>query len=133
MAVHHTDVVIAALSELDRCDVSESEDGTVAFRADDHVLVVGHIFIASAVLEHIAECVVGLSSEGSCRRLEVLLCEHCGNVRRHEAVFRHLARIEPYAEGVVAASYVDLTDAGDSREARLDVDLQVVDDELTVE
>ena len=133
MAVDHSDIVIAPFSELDLCYVLEPEDGTVAFCADDHVLVVGHLLVASAIFEDIAEGVVRLCSECSCRRLEVLLRQDCRDVGRHEVILRHLARIEPYSERIVAASHIDLSDSGDTRKSRLDVDLEVVDDELAVE
>ena len=133
MAVHQTYIVIAPLSELDAGHILEPQHRTVAFRTDDHVFVVGHVLIASPVFEHIAECVLRFGSEGSCRSLEILLCEHCRYVRRHQAILAHLARIEPYTERIVAASYVDLADSCDARESRLDVDLQVVGDEFPVE
>ena len=133
MTVHHTDVVVAALSELDGCYVLEPEYGTVAFCTDDHVLVVGHVLISSAVFEHISECVRRFGAEGSGRGFEVLLREHGRYVGRHEAVFGHLARVEPYSEGVVTSAHVDFADSRDAGEARLYVDLQIVDDELSVE
>ena len=133
MAVHQTYIVITPLSELDACHILESQHSTVAFRTDDHVFVVGNVLIASPVFEHIAECVLRLSSEGSGRSLEVLLCEHCRYVRRHQAILAHLARVEPYTERIVAASHIDLADSCDTRESRLDVDLQVVGDEFPVE
>ena len=133
MAVDHSDIVITAFSEFDRCHVAKSEYGTVAFCADDHVLVVGHILISSAVFEHISECVRRFGTEGSGRGFEVLLCEHGRYVGRHEAVFGHLARVEPYSEGVVTSAHIDFADSRDAGEARLYVDLQIVDDELSVE
>ena len=133
MAVHQTYIVIASLSKLDAGHILESQHRTVAFGTDDHVLVVCHVLIASPVFEHIAECVLRLGSKGSCRSLEVLLCEHCRYVRRHQAILAHLARVEPYTERIVTASHVYLSDSGDARESRLDVDLQVVGDEFPVE
>ena len=133
MSVYKADVVICPFSKFDGGYILESEYCTVAFGTDDHILVVCHILIASAVFEHISECVLGFCSQSSGRCFEVLLGEYVGDVGRHESVFRHLSRIKPYAERVVSTSDFDFSDSCDTGESWFDVDLQVVDDELPVE
>ena len=57
MTVHQTHVVVTHLSEFYGGYVLEPQHCTVAFRADDHVLVIGHVLVTSAILQHVAESV----------------------------------------------------------------------------
>ena len=114
MAVYHTHIVITSLSKLDVCYILVSQASTVAFGADHHVLVVRHVLVTSAILEHIAERVVGLSSQRTGRCFKVLFGKYGRDVRRHELIFSHLSRIHPDTEGIVSSSYVNFTYSGNS-------------------
>ena len=76
MTVYQTYIIVGPLSELYACHILEPEDSTVAFRTDDHILVVSHILISSAIFQYISECILRFCSECSGRCLKVLLCEH---------------------------------------------------------
>ena len=72
MTVHSAGVVIAPLSELNGCNILQTEYCTVAFCADDHIFIVGHILVASTVLKYVSECVFRFCTKGSGRGLKVL-------------------------------------------------------------
>ena len=111
MTVHLSDIVIAPFSKFYGRYILKAQHGTVAFRADDHVFIVGDILISTPVFQDIAECVFRFCSECSGRGFEVLLGKYRRNVRRHETVFAHLSRIEPYTERIITTAYIDLTDS----------------------
>ena len=98
MTVHHSDIIIASLSELYAGYILEPQYCTVAFGTDYHVLVILYFLIASPVFENVSEGVVGFRSKGSGRGLDILFSEHSPDIRRHEVVLCHLSRIHPYTE-----------------------------------
>ena len=114
MSVHQTYIIVASFTEFDCSYILEPQHSTVAFRTDDHILIVGDVLVTSAIFQHISEGVLRFRSEGSGRSFKVLLGQYCRNVRRHKPVFAHLSRIEPDTERVISSSYVHLTDTGDT-------------------
>ena len=133
MSVHLTDVGICTRAELDGSHILEAEYFTVWQRADDHVLIVLLELVAAAILEHILERIVRLGAERTRCGLEVLFVEHLRYIRRNKSVLCHLVGIEPYSQRVVRTHDIHLTDAGDTRQTGLDVDLEVVVQEALVE
>ena len=97
MPVDPSYIFVAPGSEFDSRHVLEPQQGSVVLGLDHEILVVRDVLIAAAVAEYVSEGVVGLGSERAGGGLEVLFVEHRPDVRRHEPVFRHLARVEPDA------------------------------------
>ena len=132
MTVHPTYVVIGPFAKFYGRHILEPQHSTVALGADDHILVIDYVLITSTVFEHISECVFRLGSESSCRSFKVLLGQDGRDVRRHQSVFCHLARIEPDSERIITTSHIYLTDSCNTRKTWFDIDLKVVDDEFPV-
>ena len=76
MSVHQTDVVICPFSQFYVRNILEPEHGTVALSPDDHILIVGYVFVASSVFEHISESVYRFCTKSSGRCFEVLFCKY---------------------------------------------------------
>lgn len=56
-----------------------------------------------------------------------------GDIGRFQGVLRHRLGVEPYPHGVVAAEHLHVAHALDAREARLDIDFQIIVDEVLIE
>ena len=132
MSVNLSDIFITLYAEFNGSHILQTENASVAVGTDDHVLIVWNLLISSSVFEYIAEGVLRLHSECSCRGFNVLLIEDCLDVGRHQVVFRHLSRIQPDTERVVRSAHIDFSDSCDTGKPWLDVDSQVVGDEFAV-
>lgn len=133
MAIHLVDVVVCPGSEFDRGHILQPQHLAVGQRLDDHVFIVCLMLVTAAVFQHILKRVLRFGAQGSSRSLDVLFVEHGGDVRRHQSVFLHLGRVEPDAHRVFVAEDVHLAYAGNTRQARFDVDLHVVGQKSLVE
>ena len=80
MSVHHTDVVVASFSQFYCSYIPQAEHGTVCFSTDDHVLIVGHVLVASAVFQYISESIFGFGAQSTRRSFEILFSQHSGYV-----------------------------------------------------
>ena len=65
--------------------------------------------------------------------LDVLCLQDVLNVLRHQVIMRHAPRIEPDTHGKGIAKYIHFTNTLDALQARLDVDIKIVGDEITLE
>ena len=76
MPVHFTNVVISARTQFDGSYIFQAEHFTVGERFDDHVFIVHLIFVATAVLQYILECILGFGSQCTGSGFHVLFVKH---------------------------------------------------------
>ena len=123
---------IVLYAELHASHVFEPQHTAVGKRLHYHVLVVSLFFVAPPILQDVLEGIVGIGAQRACRGLDVLLGKHIIYVGRHETIRSHLERVEPDAHTIACAPDVHLAHAGHSGEARFDVYLHVVGQEICV-
>ena len=123
---------VVLYAEFHASHVFEPQHAAVGKRLDDHVLVVSLFFVAPPILQDVLEGIVGIGAQRACRGFDVLLGKHIIYVGRHETIRSHLKRVEPDAHTIACAPDVHLAHAGHSGEARLDVYLHVVGQEVCV-
>ena len=132
MAVRAVLEGVVLYAELHASHVFEPQHAAVGKRLHYHVLVVSLFFVATTILQDVLEGIVGVGAQRACRGLDVLLGKHIIYVGRHETIRSHLERVEPDAHTIACAPDVHLAHAGHSGEARLDVYLHVVGQEVCV-
>ena len=126
------DELVGLRPQLDPGHVPQPQDFAVGQGLDHDVLELFGLFETALVAQGVFEGHVGILAQRAGRRLDVLLRQGGGNIRRDKFILGHDVRPEPDTHPIVAAAHVDVAHARDAGDRRDQVDLDVVGDEDAV-
>ena len=121
---------VVGRAKFDARDVAQPRDLAVLARLHDDFAEVLLVLKASLRIDRELEVntgQIGRRADDTGGRLHVLRADLANDVAGRESALRNLLRIEPHAHRIVAtAELLHVTDAGNTREAILDVEQRVV-------
>jgi len=133
MAVHLGGIVVIFVAQLHIGDIFQSQYVTAGQGLDDKFAEFFRRGEAAAILHRVFVCRGVIGSERTCCRLDVLPCQHGGDVIGNQPVLRHLVGVQPEAHTVVGTEQLCLSHTADAFQSRLYVNLHVIVEKRLVE
>ena len=132
MTVHTTVVSVAVLSQLDIGNVFQFQDFAIVGGTDDDIPEFFGSNETSGVLHRILISLIGIFTERTGSRFDILLGKHTGDIGRNQFVLRHHVRFHPYTHTIFTAHNHQVAHTGDTKNLRFQVDADIVGQEVLV-
>ena len=133
MSVHLGRIVVVFIAQLHVGNLFQPQHVTAGQGLDDQLAELFRCGEATAILHRVFICRGMVCPERTGCRLDVLLCQHGGDVIGNQSVLRHLVGTQPKAHTVVGAEQLRLAHTADALQLRLHVYLHVIVEKRLVE
>ena len=133
VSVLATVVGVTLLAQLNVGDVAQAQHFAVSRRADYNVAEFLRGLQTPFVFHRVLVCLVGVLADSTGGRLNVLFCQCRRHIAWHEFVLCHHVGLHPYTHGVTTAQDHHLSYTLNTKQFRLDIDVDVVGQEGLVE
>ena len=132
MTIHTTMVSIAVLSQLYIGNILQFQNLTIIGRTDNDIPEFFRSNQTSLVFHRILIRFIGVLTERTGSRFDILLGKHTGNIRRNQFILRHHIRLHPNTHTIFTAHNHHIAHTGDTKDLRFQVDADIVGQEVLV-
>ena len=132
MTVHTTVISIAVLSQLYFGNVLQFQDFAIVSRTDDDFPEFFGSNQTSFIFHRVLISLVGVFTERTGCRFNILFGKHTGDVGRNQFILSHHIRLHPYTHTILTAHNHQVTHTRDTENLRFQVDADIVGKEVFI-
>ena len=125
-------VLVRLCSELDICDIFQSQHLAIRQGSDYDILELVGLLQSTPISHSILEGLVGILSKRTGCRLDILLAQRLRDIGRYQLILRHNIGFEPDTHRVVRASHIYIAHTRNTGDGWHKVNLDIVHDKGTV-